>query len=363
MLRDLGEEACVGSLVEGVNLVRSGEKGPAESRFDQIIGNSPALEFALSEVERVAPTDSTVLVLGETGTGKELIARAVHNLSARCGRPFIKLNCAAIPFDLLESELFGHEKGAFTGAFAQKIGRFEMADTGTLFLDEIGDMPLALQPKLLRVLQEQEFERVGSGRTHRINVRVVAATHRDLAEMVARKEFRNDLYYRLNVFPVALPPLRERRQDIPQLASHFVEICARRMGKQIDHIPQDMLAAFTAYSWPGNVRELQNLVERAVIRSDNGVLVNPLVISEKLSNAPVPPRSTFSDSQRALILQALQVTGWVIGGSGGAAARLGLKRTTLIAKMKKFGISRPLPTDDRDELTDSFEGGPAPSSG
>ena len=351
--------------MEGVNLVRSGEKGPAASRFDQIIGNSPALEFVLSEVERVAPTDSTVLVLGETGTGKELIARAVHNLSARCGRPFIKLNCAAIPFELLESELFGHEKGAFTGAFAQKIGRFEMADTGTLFLDEIGDMPLALQPKLLRVLQEQEFERVGSGRTHRINVRVVAATHRDLTEMVARKEFRSDLYYRLNVFPVALPPLRERREDIPQLASHFVEICARRMGKQIDHIPQDMLTAFTAYSWPGNVRELQNLVERAVIRSDNGVLANPLMASDNLSNrpVPVPARSTFSDSQRALILQELQVAGWVIGGSGGAAARLGLKRTTLIAKMKKLGISRPVPTDDRNELTDGFEGRPVPSCG
>ena len=353
----------MGALVKGVNIVRSDEKGPVETRFDQIIGNSPALEFVLSEVERVAPTDSTVLVLGETGTGKELIARAVHNLSARCGRPFIKLNCAAIPFDLLESELFGHEKGAFTGAYAQKTGRFEMAHTGTLFLDEIGDMPLALQPKLLRVLQEQEFERVGSGRTHRINVRVVAATHRDLAEMVARREFRSDLYYRLNVFPVALPPLRERRQDIPQLTSHFVEICARRMGKQIDHIPQDMLAAFTSYSWPGNVRELQNLVERAVIRSNNGVLANPLVISEKLSNAPVPPRSTFSDSQRALILQALQVAGWVVGGSGGAAARLGLKRTTLIAKMKKFGISRPVPTDDRDELTDVLHEEPASSCG
>jgi transcriptional regulator with GAF, ATPase, and Fis domain len=232
-----------------------------------------------------------------------------------------------------------------------------------LFLDEIGDMPLGLQPKLLRVLQEQEFERVGSGRTHRINVRVVAATHQDLTEMVARKEFRSDLYYRINVFPVALPPLRERRQDIPQLTSHFVEICARRMGKQIDHIPQDMLAAFTSYAWPGNVRELQNLVERAVINSDNGVLANPLVVSDSLSNAPVPARSTLSDSQRALILQTLQVTGWVIGGSGGAAARLGLKRTTLIAKMKKFGISRPVPTDDRDELTDGFEGGPAPSYG
>ena len=355
----------MGSLVEGFNIVRSGEKGPDESRFgfDQIIGNSSALEFVLSEVERVAPTDSTVLILGETGTGKELIARAVHNLSARCGHPFIKLNCAAIPFDLLESELFGHEKGAFTGAFAQKIGRFEMADTGTLFLDEIGDMPLALQPKLLRVLQEQEFERVGSGRTHRINVRVVAATHRDLTEMVARKEFRSDLYFRLNVFPVALPPLRERRQDIPRLTSHFVALCARRMGKQIDHIPQDMLAAFTSYAWPGNVRELQNLVERAVIRSDNGVLTNPLVASDNLSNAPVPSRSTFSDSQRTLILQALQVAGWVIGGSGGAAARLGLKRTTLIAKMKKLGISRPVPTDDPDELTDRLQRGLAPSCG
>jgi len=329
----------------------------------EMVGSSLAFEQALELVEIVAPTDSTVLILGETGTGKELIARAVHNLSARCGRPLIKLNCAAIPFDLLESELFGHEKGAFTGAFAQKIGRFEMADGGTLFLDEIGDMPLALQPKLLRVLQEQEFERVGSGRTHRINVRVVAATHRDLTEMVARKEFRSDLYYRLNVFPVALPPLRERRQDIPQLASHFVEICARRMGKQIDHIPQDMLAAFTSYSWPGNVRELQNLVERAVIRSNNGELVNPLLASEKPLNAPVPKRSTFSDSQRALILQALQVAGWVIGGSGGAAARLGLNRTTLIAKMKKLGISRPTPSNDRDELTDDAQGVPAPSCG
>jgi len=218
-----------------------------------------------------------------------------------------------------------------------------------------------LQPKLLRVLQEQEFERVGSGRTHRINVRVVAATHRNLAEMVAQKEFRSDLYYRLNVFPVALPPLRERHQDIPQLASHFVEVCARRMGKQIDHIPQDILATFTSYSWPGNVRELQNLVERAVIRSNNGVLANPFVVSEKLSDPPVPAPSTFSDSQRALILQALQETGWVIGGSGGAAARLGLKRTTLIAKIKKFGISRPVPSDDRDELTDSLQGEPAPS--
>jgi formate hydrogenlyase transcriptional activator len=328
--------------VDGVDKIRPCERAsPEVSRFDQIIGNSPALEFVLSEVERVAPTDSTVLVLGETGTGKELIAHAIHNLSARCGRPFVKLNCSAIPFDLLESELFGHEKGAFTGAIAQKIGRFEMADTGTLFLDEIGDLPLALQPKLLRVLQEQEFERLGSGRTHRINVRVVAATHRDLTEMVALNEFRSDLYYRLNVFPVLLPPLRERRQDIPGLVVHFVETFSRRMGKPIRHIPPETLDAFTLYSWPGNVRELQNLIERAVIRSNDGVLPNPLPATE---NGRVPLRrvqGTFTDSARAVILQALQATGWVIGGSGGAAARLGLKRTTLIAKMKKLGISRP----------------------
>jgi formate hydrogenlyase transcriptional activator len=328
--------------VDGVDKIRPCEQASREvSRFDQIIGNSPALEFVLSELERVAPTDSTVLVLGETGTGKELIAHAIHNLSARCGRPFVKLNCSAIPFDLLESELFGHERGAFTGAIAQKIGRFEMADTGTLFLDEIGDLPPALQPKLLRVLQEQEFERLGSGRTHRINVRVVAATHRDLTEMVALNEFRSDLYYRLNVFPVLLPPLRERRQDIPGLVLHFVETFSRRMGKPIRHIPPETLEAFTLYSWPGNVRELQNLIERAVIRSNDGVLPNPLPATK---NGPVPLRrvqGTFTDSARAVILQALQATGWVIGGPGGAAARLGLKRTTLIAKMKKLGISRP----------------------
>jgi transcriptional regulator with GAF, ATPase, and Fis domain len=301
----------------------------------------------------VAPTDSTVLVLGETGTGKELIARAIHNISARCGRPFVKLNCSAIPFDLLESELFGHEKGAFTGAVAQKIGRFEMADTGTLFLDEIGDLPLALQPKLLRVLQEQEFERLGSGRTHRINVRLVAATHRDLAEMVARQEFRSDLYYRLNVFPVVLPPLHERREDIPQLASHFVEMFARRMGKRIDPIPQDILDAFVSYSWPGNVRELQNLIERAVIRSNDGVLPNPLPDKNPVTVAPVTPsENTFTDSTRALILRALNATDWVIGGPGGAAARLGLKRTTLIAKMKKLEISRPVRKDDMDRLNE-----------
>jgi formate hydrogenlyase transcriptional activator len=337
-----------------VNRVLSSEPGCVEDRFEEIVGDSPELESVLAEVERVAPTDSTVLVLGETGTGKELIAHAIHNISPRCGRPFIKLNCAAIPFDLLESELFGHEKGAFTGAIAQKIGRFEMADTGSLFLDEIGDIPLALQPKLLRVLQEQEFERLGGGRTHRINIRLVAATHRDLAEMVKRNEFRSDLYYRLNVFPVVLPPLRERRPDIPQLVWHFVGLFARRVGKHINHIPKETLDAFTSYSWPGNVRELQNLIERAVILSNNGVLPNPLPksdknaatnpasVSDKNSATVIPSQGTFDGSTRALILRALQAAGWIIGGPSGAAARLGLKRTTLIAKMKKLGISRPV---------------------
>jgi len=313
--------------------------------FEGIMGASRLLREVLDLVRTVAPTDSTVLIEGETGTGKELIARAIHNTSPRSARPFVKLNCSAIPFDLLESELFGHEKGAFTGAIAQKIGRFEMADTGTLFLDEIGDLPLALQPKLLRVLQEQEFERLGSGRTHRINVRVVAATHRDLMEMVRRNEFRSDLYYRLNVFPVVLPPLRERREDIPQLASHFVEVFSRRMGKRIDHIPQNILDTFISYSWPGNVRELQNLSERAVIRSNNGELANPLAVLDKNPVALTvrPTQSSFSDSTRALILRALQATGWIIGGPDGAAARLGLKRTTLIAKMKKLEIVRPNP--------------------
>ena len=312
-----------------------------ERKFEQIIGGSPALEAVLAQVERVAPTDSTVLVLGETGTGKELIAKAVHNLSARCGKPFVKLNCAAIPFDLLESELFGHERGAFTGAIGQKMGRFELADQGTLFLDEIGDIPLALQPKLLRVLQEQEFERLGSGRTHRVNVRLVAATHRDLEGMVNQNQFRSDLYYRLNVFPIDLPPLRERREDIAPLVLHYVEVFARRMGKRIDQIPAETLAAFEAYSWPGNVRELQNLIERAVILSDNGRFHNPL---PKLVGAPITPApKTLRDSERVLILRALEAAGWVIGGAKGAAGELGLKRTTLIAKMKKLGIARPEP--------------------
>lgn len=341
--------------MEDLSKIRVSERDSIASRFPQIIGNSPALRLALAEVERVAPTDSTVLVLGETGTGKELIARAIHDLSARRRNPFVKINCAAIPFDLLESELFGHEKGAFTGAIAQKIGRFELANTGTLFLDEIGDLPLALQPKLLRVLQEQEFERLGSGRTHHINVRVIAATHRNPAEMVRQKEFRSDLYYRLNVFPVVLPPLRERHQDIPPLVFHFVDLFSRRIGKLIDLIPDETVTALKAYSWPGNIRELQNLIERAVIRADNGLLPNPLPAPESNPVTLVPAGTVFFDSQREVILTALRASGWVIGGPGGAAKRLGLKRTTLITKMKKLGISRPMQKGQIDQLVERLE--------
>jgi len=316
-----------------------GDLAPYERRFEQVIGNSPALESVLEQVERVAPTDSTVLIQGETGTGKELIAHAIHNLSSRCGRPFVRLNCAAIPLDLLESELFGHEKGAFTGAIAQKIGRFELADNGTLFLDEVGDIPPALQPKLLRVLQEQEFERLGSTRTHQVDVRLVAASNRNLMEMANRGEFRNDLYYRLNVFPILLPPLRDRREDIPALVSHFVEIYSRRMSREIEHIPPTTMSALISYEWPGNIRELQNLIERAVILSNEGVLPNPLPAG--ISTATTSSATTtLKDSERKLILRTLESVRWVIGGPKGAAAKLGLKRTTLIHKMEKLGISR-----------------------
>jgi formate hydrogenlyase transcriptional activator len=318
----------------------SSDQPSDERRFEQIIGNSPALESVLEQVERVAPTDSTVLIQGETGTGKELIAHAIHNLSLRCGRPFVRLNCAAIPLDLLESELFGHEKGAFTGAIAQKIGRFELADKGTLFLDEVGDIPPALQPKLLRVLQEQEFERLGSTRTHQVDVRLVAATNRNLMEMANRGEFRSDLYYRLNVFPVLLPPLRERREDIPALVAHFVEIYGRRMSRQIEHIPPATISALASYHWPGNIRELQNLIERAVILSNDGVLPNPLPTGGTVAVATSATATTLKDSERSLILRTLESVGWVIGGPKGAAAKLDLKRTTLIHKMQKLGISR-----------------------
>lgn len=335
----------------------SGNQEYRERRFEQIIGTSSALEAVLEQVERVAPTDSTVLIQGETGTGKELIAHAIHNLSSRCGRPFVRLNCAAIPLDLLESELFGHEKGAFTGAITQKVGRFELADKGTLFLDEVGDIPPALQPKLLRVLQEQEFERLGSTRTHKVDVRLVAATHRDLTEMANRGEFRSDLYYRLNVFPLMLPALRDRRDDIPALVSHFVEIYGRRMGRRIEHVPAETMSAFTSYDWPGNIRELQNLIERAVILSNDGVLPNslPAVTARNVtvaspSSASSPAPTTLRDSERVLILRTLESVGWVIGGPKGAAAKLGLKRTTLIHKMQKLGITRPGLETQRDEV-------------
>ena len=318
----------------------SGNQVSYERRFEQIIGNSPALEAVLEQVERVAPTDSTVLIEGETGTGKELIAHAIHNISSRCGRRFVRLNCAAIPLDLLESELFGHEKGAFTGAIAQKIGRFELADKGTLFLDEVGDIPPALQPKLLRVLQEQEFERLGSTRTHQVDVRLVAATNRDLAEMVNRGQFRSDLYYRLNVFPVLLPPLRARPEDIPALVMHFVEIFGRRMGRKIEHIPAETMSALNSYQWPGNIRELQNLVERAVILSNDGMLSNPLPTTGTQPVTVSTAATTLRESERSLILQTLAEVRWVIGGPKGAAAKLGLKRTTLIHKMQKLGICR-----------------------
>jgi formate hydrogenlyase transcriptional activator len=324
--------------------IRSEDQEDKDRQFDQIIGQSVALEAVLEKVKLVAPTASTVLIQGETGTGKELIAKAIHNISSRYDRPFVKVNCAAIPLDLLESELFGHERGAFTGAISQKIGRFELADKGTLFLDEVGDIPLSLQPKLLRVLQEQEFERLGSTRTHRVNVRVVAATHRDLEQMVKQSQFRADLYYRLNVFPVLLPPLRARCEDIPALVTYFVDIYGRQIGKRVGHIPKETMFAFCSYAWPGNVRELQNLIQRAVILSHDGVLPNPLP-SNHLETVTVRSNSAaLKEVDRALIVQTLEAACWMIGGPEGAAAKLGLKRTTLFYKMKKLGIVRPTPS-------------------
>jgi formate hydrogenlyase transcriptional activator len=310
-------------------------------RFDEIIGESSALKALLENIERVAPTASTVLIQGETGTGKELIAKAVHNISPRYDRPFVKVNCAAVPLELLESELFGHERGAFTGAISQKVGRFELADKGTIFLDEVGDIPPPLQPKLLRVLQEREFERLGSGETHHVDVRVLAATHQDLEEMVKQGEFRSDLYYRLNVFPVVLPPLRARPEDIPALVNYFVDFYGLQMGKRVEHVREETMSALCSYSWPGNVRELQNLIQRAVILSSDGVLPNPLP-SDRLETVTVISKSAaLKEVDRALILQTLETSGWMIGGPDGAAVRLGLKRTTLLYKMKKLGVFRP----------------------
>jgi len=311
-----------------------------EYNFEQIIGESAALKRILKQVETVAPTDSTVLIQGETGTGKELIARAIHNLNGRRERTFVKMNCAAIPTGLLESELFGHEKGAFTGAIAQKVGRFELAHQGTLFLDEVGDIPLELQSKLLRVIQEQEFERLGSTKTIKVNVRLVAATNQDLAQMVADKRFRSDLYYRLNVFPITVPPLRERPEDIPLLVRYFAQQYARQMKKKIETIPAETMTALSRYHWPGNIRELENLIERSVILSQG----QDLRVSFGELKMQTPPSSdgeaTLEAAERKHILRALRETNWVIGGPSGAAARLGMKRTTLQSKIQKLGISR-----------------------
>jgi formate hydrogenlyase transcriptional activator len=314
-----------------------------ERNFDAILGESPVLKTALHLVTVVAPTDCSVLILGETGTGKELVARAIHDLSTRRDRAFVKLNCAAIPLGLLESELFGHEKGAFTGAIAQKVGRFEIANKGTLFLDEVGDIPLELQAKLLRVLQEQEFERLGSNHTHKVDVRVIAATHRDLTSMVKETTFREDLYYRLKVFPINIPPLRQRSEDIPKLAWHFTALYAQRMNKRTDEIPPETIDALVRYRWPGNVRELQNFIERAVILSPNTVLRAPISELEPFSghkgfNMPI---SCLKEVERDHILRALDASDWVVGGRNGAAARLGMQRTTLTYRMRKLRISRP----------------------
>ncbi|MGA3089246.1 MAG: sigma 54-interacting transcriptional regulator [Terriglobales bacterium] len=318
------------------------EKTVVENAVQGIVGKNSRLRAVLEYVQIVSPADSSVLILGETGTGKELIARAIHDLSPRKNHAFVKLNCAAIPSGLLESELFGHEKGAFTGAIAQKIGRFELANKGTLFLDEVGDIPLELQPKLLRVLQEQEFERLGSTRTQRVDVRLVAATNADLAPMVAEKKFRSDLYYRLNVFPIAVPPLRERRDDIPCLVRHFANKYARRMEKHIESIPRNTMEALTRHSWPGNIRELQNLMERAVLLSPGTSLRVPLTdIPAVFDQSASADNSALEQVERELILRALHESNWVVGGTRGAAARLRLNRTGLAYKMKKFGISRP----------------------
>jgi formate hydrogenlyase transcriptional activator len=303
-----------------------------------LIGSSPKFRALLTEVERVAPVDSAVLIQGETGTGKEAIARAIHEVSPRRDQRFVPLNCAAIPRELLESELFGHERGAFTGAWAQTKGRFQMADGGTLFLDEIGDMPLELQPKLLRVLQEREFERLGSAQTVRINVRVVAATNQNLGQLVTRKLFRADLFYRLNVIPLFLPPLRERLQDILPLTKFFVEKFSACLNKPIDSIPDEVLEGLKEHDWPGNIRELQNCIERAVLFSPGSVLRLPPDLNQTVQQRPESVAATLADADREHILDTLEQANWLVGGPDGAAYRLGLPRTTLIYKMRKLGI-------------------------
>ena len=326
-------------LVEERNYLN--EEIRTEHDFEAIIGQSPALKRILKQAELVAPTGSTVLILGETGTGKEVLARAIHDISPRRERTFVSVNCAAIPMGLLESELFGHEKGAFTGAIAQKTGRFELAHQGTLFLDEVGDIPLELQPKLLRVLQEQEFERLGSTRTLHVDTRLMAATSRDLTQMVENREFRGDLYYRLNIFPILVPPLRERPEDIPLLVAHFTDKYARRMDKRISKIPAETMDALKHYYWPGNVRELQNFIERATILTSGSTLQAPLSELRQASRAVQRKARTLAETEREQIMRALRESQWILGGPGGAAERLGLKRTTLFYKMRKLGITRP----------------------
>ena len=343
LTKPFNDEDLLGAIQQGIARNQRAPKQRediATHKFGDIVGTSAALSAVLKQAEVVAPTESTVLILGETGTGKELIARAIHTISSRSRRAFVKLNCAAIPSGLLESELFGHEKGAFTGAVAQRIGRFELADGGTLFLDEVGDIPVELQPKLLRVLQEHEFERLGSTRTQRVDVRMVAATNRNMEQMVGDKQFREDLYFRLNVFPIRIPPLRERAGDIPLLVHHYVDKYAQRMNKRIETIPEEAMAALCRYSWPGNIRELQNLIERAVILTPGSVL--QIQISDLQQSNPIlsSMAGTLEDVERQRILEALRETGAVIGGQQGAAARLGLKRTTLLSKMQRLGISR-----------------------
>src|SRR5467141_3587828 len=341
------EEDAPSEIVRPEEVVEESDAFPAAEEsipglFEGIIGTSEALKRVLAHVKTVASTDSTVLLEGETGTGKELISQAIHTLSQRKARNFVKVNCAAIPLGLLESELFGHERGAFTGAITRKIGRFELADKGTLFLDEVGDIPLELQAKLLRVLQEQEFERLGSTQTQRVNVRFIAATNRNLAQMVSGKEFRDDLYFRLNVFPIVIPPLRERREDIPLLVEFFVQEFSQRMNRQVDTILASTMEQLTEHSWPGNIRELQNFIERAVILSTGSTLNAPL---EDLKS-PVDTQTaatTLKQAESGHILKILRETRGVVGGPRGAAARLGLKRTTLLGKMKQLGLSRPSP--------------------
>ena len=323
----------------GAEPAYSADELPNEPSFEEIVGRSPVLQRVLRNVEVVAPTDSGVLIQGETGTGKELIARAIHNLSSRRDRPFVKVNCAAIPSGLLESELFGHEKGAFTGAVMRKPGRFEVADKGTLFLDEVGDIPLELQSKLLRVLQEQEFERLGSTRTQQVDVRVIAATHRDLKQMVEEGTFRSDLYYRLHIFPLTVPPLRDRREDIPLLVRHYVDKYARRMNRHIEAIPARTMEVVASYPWPGNVRELQNFIERAVILSAGTSLRAPLEeLKQETAQVTGSNLSTLEEMEREHVLRALRESNWVTGGPNGAAARLGMKRTTLAYRIRKLKI-------------------------